>query len=102
MVGGILSDASEAVLVSAGVLRSAAGVYGLLTIIALFLIPFFQIGCQYLLLKGTGTVCTALGESAASKLILDFAAAMGLVLAVASVQTVLLLVSTVCFMKGVG
>lgn len=102
VVGGILSDASEAVLVSAGVLRSAAGVYGLLTIIALFLIPFFQIGCQYLLLKGTGTVCTALGESAASKLILDFAAAMGLVLAVASVQTVLLLVSTVCFMKGVG
>ena len=102
VVGSILSDASEAVLVGAGMLRSSAGVYGLLTISALFLTPFIQIGCQYLLLKATGTICTSMGDGAAAKLILDFAGAMGLVLAVTAVQTVLLLVSTVCFMRGVG
>lgn len=102
VVGGILSDASEAVLVGAGLVRSSAGVYGLLTISALFLTPFFQIGSQYLVLKTAGTVCASLSDTPASKLILDFAAAMGMILAVASVQTVLLMVSTVCFMRGVG
>lgn len=102
VVGSILSDASEAVLVGAGLLRSSAGVYGLLTIVALYLTPFFQIGCQYLLLKATGTLCGSLSGGAASKLVLDFAGAMGLILAVTAVQTVLLLISTVCFMRGVG
>jgi len=102
VVGGILSDASEAVLVGAGILKNSAGIYGLLTVSTLFLVPFFQIGSQYLLLKATGSLCASLDDGAASKLILDFAGGMGLVLAVASVQTVLLLVSTVCFMRGVG
>ena len=102
VVGGILSDASEAVLVGVGVLRSAAGVYGLLTVIAIFMTPFLQIGCQYLLLKASGALCSSLNDGPASKLVLDFAGAMGMILAVTAVQTVLLLVSTVCFMKGVG
>lgn len=102
VVGGILSDASEAVLVGAGVFRSCAGVYGLLTISALFLMPFFRIGTQYILLKLTGAFCSALGPGPGSKLVSDFGEAMGLLLAVIAVQTVLLLVSTVCFMRGVG
>ena len=57
VVGGILSDASEAVLVSAGVVKSAAGVYGLLAIAAIAITPFLRIGVQYLLLKMTAAVC---------------------------------------------
>jgi len=102
LVGGILADASEAVLVGAGVFRSCAGVYGLLTVSALFLTPFFRIGTQYVLLKLTGAVCSALGPGSASRLVSDFGEAMGLILAVIAVQTVLLIVSTVCFMRGVG
>lgn len=101
VVGGILSDASETVLVTAGVLGSAAGVYGLLTVLALFSGPFARIGLQYLLLKGTGTLCSSFG-GCAGKLIEDFAGAMGLILGMIGTQTVLLMVSTLCFMKGVG
>lgn len=100
VVGGILSDASETVLVTAGALGSAAGVYGLITVLALFSGPFIRIGIQYLLLKGTGALCSSFGGRAGA-LIEDFAGAMGLILAMTGTQTVLLMVSTLCFMKGV-
>ena len=60
VVGGILSDASEAVLVSAGVMKNAAGVYGILAILALFVEPFLRIGIHYLILKATAAVCSVL------------------------------------------
>lgn len=102
VVGGILSDASEAVLVSAGVMRSAAGVYGLVTIFALFIAPFLQMGVQYLLLKAVSAVCSAFDRNRAAALVGDFSCAMGLMLGMVGTQTVLLLISTVCFMKGVS
>lgn len=99
VVGGILSDASEAVLVGAGLMKNSAGIYGLLTITALFLTPFLRMGVQYLLLKAASALCAG---SKAGGLMGDFAGAMGLILAMTAAQTVLLMVSTVCFMKGVG
>lgn len=102
VVGGILSDASEAVLVTAGTLGSAAGVYGLLAVLAIFAGPFLRIGIQYLLLKGAGALCGTFGGGSASGLISDFSGAMGLLLAMVSTQTVLLMISTMCLMKGVG
>ena len=102
VIGGILSDASEAVLVGAGLVKNSLGMYGLLTALALYLSPFFQIGTQYLMMKATAAVSVSLGKGPASALVSDFATAMGLILAVVSVQTVLLVVSTVCFMRGVG
>ena len=102
VVGGILSDASETVLVTAGTLGSAAGVYGLLTVLALFAGPFVRIGVQYLVLKGASALCGAFDGGSAAGLMADFSGAMGLVLAMVSTQTVLLMISTLCFMKGVG
>lgn len=102
VVGGILSDASEAVLVTAGTLGSAAGVYGMLTVLALFIGPFLRLGAQYLLLKGTGALCSAFDGGGAAGLVNDFGSAMGLVLGMVSTQTVLLMVSCLCLMKGVG
>ena len=102
VIGGILSDASEAVLVGAGVMRSAAGVNGVLTILALFAGPFIRLGVQYLLLKGLGALCGSLSPNASAKLVGDFSGVMGILLAMVSTQSVLLLISTVCFMKGVG
>ena len=101
IVGGILSDASEAVLVSAGTLGSAAGVYGMITVLAMFAGPFVRIGIQYLLLSATAAIGQSIDESRISGLISSFTAALGVLLAMISTQTVLLLISTLCFMKGV-
>ena len=102
VVGNILSDASETILVSAGVMKSAAGVYGLLALISVFIGPFLKIGAQYLLLKLTAAVCNVFGAQQAVGLIQDFSSAMGLILAMTGTVCLLLLISTVCFMKGVG
>lgn len=102
VVGGILSDASEAVLVSAGVMKNAAGIYGILAILALFLGPFLRIGIHYLMLKATAALCSIFGTGGTMGLIEDFSTAMGLLLAMTGAACLLLLISTVCFMKGVG
>ena len=102
VVGGILSDASEAVLVSAGLMKNAAGIYGILAVLAVFLSPFLKIGVHYLILKLTAAVCGIFGEKGLTELIGDFSTAMGLLLAMTGSECLLLLISTVCFLKGVG
>ena len=102
VVGGILSDASEAVLVGSGIVKNAAGIYGMLAIIAIVVAPFLKIGVQYLLLKLTAAVCSAFECKTATELIDSFSGAMGLLLGMTGAMCVMLLVSVACFMKGVG
>jgi stage III sporulation protein AE len=102
VVGGIISDASETILVSARVMKNAAGLYGLLAILAVWISPFLQIGTQYILLKITSAVCSGFGSKRASKIMDDFSGLMGFMLAITSTVCLLLLVSTVCFVKGIS
>lgn len=102
VVGGILSDASESVLVGAGLMKNAAGVYGILAILAVFIEPFIRIGVHYLILKLTAALCDLFGSKKITELIGDFSTAMGLLLAMTGAACLMLLISTVCFMKGVG
>lgn len=102
VVGGILSDASEAVLVSAGVVKNSAGIYGILAILALFLGPFLQIGVHYLVLKVTGALCGIFGSKRMSGIVSDFGTAMGLLLGMTGAFCLMLLISTVCFLREVG
>ena len=102
VVGGILSDASEAVLVSAGLMKNAAGVYGILAVLAVFLHPFLQIGLHYLILKLTGGVASVFGTTRMKTIIDAFGSAMALLLAMTAASCIMVLISTVCFMKEVG
>ena len=99
VVGGILSDASEAVLVGAGVMKSAAGVYGLLATLSVCVGPFLKIGARYLLLKVTAGICGVFGTKEPVSLIKDFSGVMGFVLAMTGTVCLLLMISIVCFMK---
>lgn len=102
VVGGILSDAADAVVLSAATLGGGAGIWGILTVLAMFCTPVIRIGCQYLLLKVTAAVGQSVNSMRCADLAADFAGAMGLLMALVSTQAVLLLISTVCFLRGVG
>lgn len=102
VVGGILSDAADTVLLSAAALGSGAGMWGMLTVLAVFCAPVLKIGCLYLLLKVTAALGSALTDSRCGALVGDFAAGMGLLMGLVSTQAVLLLVSGVCFLRGLG
>lgn len=102
VVGGILSDASEAVLVGAGLVRNAAGIYGLLASAALCVRPFLQIGIQFLFLKATGAVSVIFGSKRCVSLIQDFSWSMGLLLAMTGTGCLMVMISVICFMRGMG
>ena len=101
-IGGILADASEAVLISASLMKNSAGIYGIFAVLAIIIRPFLQIGTQYLLLKLTTTVCSSIGPKNMVALIGDFASALGLILAMTAAVSIMVLISVVCFMKVVS
>lgn len=100
VVGGILSDASESILVSMSLMKNAAGTYGILAALAVFLGPFVKVGAQYMFLKITAALCGLFGDKRISALVSDFSTALGLLLAMVASGCLLVLISTICFMKG--
>lgn len=102
VVGGILSDASEAVLASAAAVKHAAGIYGMLAIIAVWIGPFLRIGAHYLILKALSALCSVFDVKAVTGLIEDFSSAMGILLAMTGAVCLMLIISTICFMRGLG
>jgi stage III sporulation protein AE len=100
VVGSILSDASESVLISMGMVKNAAGIYGILAVLSVCLSPFLQIGAQYLMLKLAAAACDAVSPGRSSGVIHTFSTTMGLLLGMTGAVCLMLLISTVCFMKG--
>ena len=102
VVGGILSDASEAVLVGAAAVKNAVGIYGMLAVLSLWISPFLRIGAHYLMVKAVGAVSEVFGVEGVSGVIDAFASAMGLLLAMTGTVCLMLIISTICFLRGVG
>lgn len=101
VVGKIISDSSETILLSAGIVKNGAGIYGVLAVISILIGPFIKIGIQYLLFKLTAALCEIFEVKKISALIKDFSTAMGIALGMIGILGLMLLISTVCFMKGV-
>lgn len=95
VVGGILSDAAETVLAGAGVLRNAAGVFGMLGVLALCIVPFLQLGVHYLVYKVAAALAGTVSGGRTSGLIDRIGGAFGLVLGMTGSGALLLLVSMV-------
>lgn len=102
VVGGILSDASEAVLVGASVVKNTTGISGIMVIIAITVLPFLQIGLQYLCLKLTAAICDVFSDKQISSLIENFSGAVGFLLGMTGAMCLMFLISLVCFLRGVG
>lgn len=101
VVGSMIADASETLLVSAGLIRSGLGMFGLLGVLAVSAGPFFQTGCQYLVLKGTAAAAGIAGEKELSGLISAMAGAMGMLTGLTGACAVILMIACVCFMRAV-
>ncbi len=80
VVGGIISDAAESMLAGAVLIRNTVGVVGMLCILAICLLPFLRVGCNYLLFKAGGAVLTPICGSALAGLVSGLSDSMGLML----------------------
>ncbi len=101
VVGGMISDASETVLAAAGVLRSAAGVFGMLAVVAICLLPLLRLAIQNVLLRLTAALCSTVGEKPLVDLLESVSDAMGFLMGMTGACGFMLLISCVCAVKAV-
>ena len=101
VVGGILADAAESVLVGAGVLRGTVGVVGLLVVLSICIGPFLQLALHYLTYKWTAALTGTVAEARISGLLDSIGGAFGLVLGMTGASALLLLFSIVSAVAAV-
>ena len=76
VVGGVISDTAETLLAGASVLRNAAGVFGMLAVLGICVVPFLNLGVHYLMYKCTAALAaTASGNGRITGLIESLGAA---------------------------
>lgn len=103
VVGGILSEATEAMLAAAGALRSTLGVLGVFAVLALCLAPLVQLGVQYLLYRAAAFFCGVVGPKTLSDFLQQLSSAFSLMFAMTAGGAFLLLASLlVALMMVVG
>ncbi len=93
VVGGILSEASEAVLAGASAARSICGVLGVFAVLFVCLTPLLHLVVQYILYKAAAILSSAAGIKTLDKFIEDMGSAFGLVLGMTGSCALLLLVA---------
>lgn len=101
VVGGILSDAAETVLAGAGVLKNTVGVFGMLVVLCMCVVPFLQLGVHYLVYKLTAALSATVTEGRVAGLIDQISGAFGLVLGMTGACALLLLISLVSAVTAV-
>jgi len=102
VVGSIISDASETVLVSAGLVKNAVGVFGMLGAFAVCAVPFVRIGLRYLALKLAAALSGVVDTLGLSKLLDALSGAMGMALGMTAVALLLTLFSCLCALRMVS
>lgn len=100
VVGGILSNAAQTLLVGAGVMKNTVGVFGLLAVLGLCLIPFLQLGAHYLTYKFSGTLAATMADRRLAELIDGISTAFALMLGMTGSSALLMLVSIMSGLAG--
>lgn len=95
LVGGILAEAAESVLVGAGLLRGMIGVFGTLAVVSMCLAPFLRLAVQYVLYQMAGFAAQTAGPEKLAKLLMKLGDAFALVLGMTASCALLLLISLV-------
>lgn len=80
LVGSILSGAADSVLAGAVILKNSLGVFGMLCVCAICLVPFLRIGVNYLVFKIGTAVLSPICPKSLSGLADGIADSMGMIL----------------------
>lgn len=101
VVGSMISDASETLVVSASILRNSIGIFGMLAVLAMCAVPFLQAGVRYLVLKLTSAIASIFDNAKVSTMIGALSTATGYILAMTGSCALMLVISFVCYIKVV-
>ncbi len=105
VVGGVISDATETVLSGASLLKNSIGVFGMLCVTAICLVPFLRAGASYLCYKAGAAVLSPLCSGSLRQLLEGVGTGFGLLLGMLSTCCLILyleLVYVVAMVKLFG
>lgn len=102
VVGGIISDASGAVLSAASVIKNSAGVFGLIVVCALCAGPFAVLSVRMFVLKAAAAASDMVPNSRLSGLIASVSSATGLLLGLLGCSGIMLFISIMSGIKAVS
>lgn len=80
VVGGVISDATETMLSGAALLRGSVGVFGMLCVTAICLVPFLRAGASYLCYRTGAAVLSPLCSNSLRRLLESVGTGFGLLL----------------------
>lgn len=80
VVGSIISDATETLLSGAVILKNALGVFGMLGVCAICIIPFLKVGISYLIFKAGSAVLSPVCNDSLGKLLAGIGDSVGMML----------------------
>lgn len=93
VVGGVLSDAAGTVLAGAAVIKNSLGIFGLLAVLSVCILPVLNLGVQHLLFKIMAAVMSPVAGGAVSELAVGISDAFGLMLGMCASGAFLLILS---------
>ncbi len=67
VAGGVIADAAEAVVAGAGIVRSVTGIFGILSILAMVILPFLRLAIQYLTFRLSALLAAVAGADGLDK-----------------------------------
>ena len=100
VVGGILSEASEALLLGGGLIKNALGLYGILAIAAVCLEPALGLLARWVLFKLGAALSAPLADERVSGLLDGLSDAFGMVMGMTAACAFLLFTSVISMMMA--
>ena len=101
VVGGILSEATEAVIAGAGALRGTVGTLGVFAVLALCAVPLLRLSVQFLFYQAAAFLAAMAGSETLQKFIERLSGAFTLVLALTASCAAILLAALLVAMTMV-
>lgn len=102
VVGGILSDAAETVLASAGVLQGTVGVFGMVTVLSICTVPVLSLFLHYLAYRLAETLAAAAHPGRVADLAGKLSNAFALMLGITGLSALLLLAALVSAITAIS
>lgn len=102
VVGRLISNASESIVAGAGLIRNAAGVFGMLTVASSCLLPVLNLGIRYLLFKAASSIASAVAGDRLGRLIDGLGSVYGMVLGLVGTGAVFMFLSILSLIKVVS
>lgn len=102
IVGKIISDTASTLVAGAATIRNGAGVFGMLVIICMLIVPFTSVGVRYFLFKVVSKIASLYPEKRFGNLIEGISEAYGMILAMIGTGFVMLFLTVLSFMHISG